>query len=56
MAARKLNLFDLDTHTMFICSLEDADILDNSCPPMTYAFYHNELKGKTPKGAVTYQK
>ena len=51
-----VNSIDLDTHTMFICSLEDADILDTSCPPMTYAFYHNELKGKTPKGAVTYQK
>ncbi len=47
---------DLQTHTMFICSLEDANILDTSVPPMTYNFYHQELKGKTPKGAVTYQK
>jgi ferric-chelate reductase [NAD(P)H] len=50
------NSLDLGTHTMFICSLEKAEILDASCPTMTYAFYHNELKGKTPKGAVTYQK
>ena len=51
-----INTIDLGTHTMFICSLEDADILDASIPPMTYSFYHQELKGKTPKGAVTYQK
>ena len=50
------NSIDLQTHIMFICSLLDADILDNSCPPMTYSFYHHKLKGKTPKGAVTYQK
>ena len=50
------NSIDLDTHTMFICSLIDAEILDETCPPMTYNFYHHELKGKTPKGAVTYQK
>ena len=50
------NSIDLQTHTMFICSLIDAEILDTSCPPMTYNFYHHELKGKTPKGAVTYQK
>lgn len=51
-----INSIDLDTHTMFICSLEDADILDTTVPPMTYSFYHHKLKGKTPKGAVTYQK
>ena len=50
------NSVDLQTHTMFICSLAEAEILDTSCPPMTYNFYHHELKGKTPKGAVTYQK
>ena len=51
-----INSIDLGTHTMFICSLEDAEILDTACPPMTYNFYHTKLKGKTPKGAVTYQK
>jgi len=50
------NSIDLQTHTMFICSLEEAEMLDAVCPPMTYDFYHKELKGKTPKGAVTYQK
>ena len=50
------NKLDLDTHTMFICSLEEAEILETNCPPMTYEFYHQEMKGKTPKGAVTYQK
>lgn len=50
------NSVDLDTHTMFICSLVDAEILDETFPPMTYNFYHHKLKGKTPKGAVTYQK
>ena len=50
------NSIDLETHTMFICSLQEAELLDTTYPPMTYDFYHKELKGKTPKGAVTYQK
>ena len=51
-----INSVDVGTHTMFICSLEEAEILETACPPMTYDFYHQKLKGKTPKGAVTYQK
>ena len=56
LVLRVNNSVDLVTHTMFICYLEEAGMLDTTCPPMTYDFYHKELKGKTPKGAVTYQK
>lgn len=47
---------DLDTHTMFICNVEGAEFLDKETPPMSYDYYHKFLRGKTPKGATTYQK
>lgn len=41
------------THTIFLGEVEDADILDAKTP-MTYAYYHNVIKGKSPKNAPTY--
>lgn len=41
------------THTLFIAEVVDGDIL-NSKVPMTYAYYHNVIKGKSPKSAPTY--
>lgn len=44
---------ETDTHTVFLGKVVDADILrqDN---PMTYAYYHKVIKGKSPKAAPTY--
>ena len=39
---------DLDTHGMFICTVEDAEIL-NDKPSMTYAYYHENVKPKVAK-------
>lgn len=41
------------THTVFLGKVVGADILrqDNA---MTYAYYHNVIKGKSPKNAPTY--
>lgn len=47
---------DLGTHTMFICSVIESDEQDIKMPPMTYSYYHKVLRGKTPKGATTFQK
>ncbi|MCL2479315.1 MAG: flavin reductase [Treponema sp.] len=38
------------THTIFIGEVKEAENL-SSDPPMTYAFYHKVVKGKTPKNA-----
>lgn len=50
------NRFDVeDTHTLFIGRLIDGDILSDS-KPMTYAYYHDKKRGKTPERAPTFVK
>lgn len=46
---------DLGTHTMFIGPISTAEILCDTCKPLTYDYYQNTLKGKTPKGATTFK-
>lgn len=41
------------SHTVFLGKVVDADVL-KSDTPMTYAYYHNVIKGKSPKNAPTY--
>lgn len=41
------------THTVFLGAMVDCDTLKDE-PPMTYAYYHKVVKGKTPKNASTY--
>lgn len=42
-----------ETHTVFLGKVLEADVLKKD-EPMTYAFYHNVIKGKSPKNAPTY--
>lgn len=44
---------ETDSHTVFLGRVVDADILKKD-DPMTYAYYHNVIKGKSPKAAPTY--
>jgi flavin reductase (DIM6/NTAB) family NADH-FMN oxidoreductase RutF/rubredoxin len=44
------------THTLFVARVVDAGILDDAAEPMTYAFYHEVKRGKSPKTAPTYIK
>lgn len=44
---------ETSTHTIFIGELVDGDII-GSTEPMTYAYYHKVVKGKSPKNAPTY--
>lgn len=44
---------DAGTHTLFIGRVLDAGKL-GSGKPMSYDYYHNVVKGKTPKKAATY--
>ena len=48
-----INQVDVNTHTIFIGEVVSCDKL-NSEPPMTYAYYHQVKKGKSPKNAPTY--
>ncbi len=50
-----VNSFDAGTHTIFLADVVDADIMGEG-KPMTYDYYHKEVKGKTPKTASTYIK
>ena len=48
-----INQMDTDTHTVFLGKVTDSDVLKGG-EPMTYAYYHKVVKGKSPKNAPTY--
>lgn len=45
---------ETSTHTVFLGEMVDG-VIFNKEEPMTYAYYHNVLKGKTAKNAPTYR-
>jgi flavin reductase (DIM6/NTAB) family NADH-FMN oxidoreductase RutF/rubredoxin len=47
---------DAVTHTMFIGRVVAAEIVDEALQPMTYAYYHEVKRGRSPKTAPTYIK
>lgn len=47
------DVMETSTHTVFLGEVTDADVLSDETP-MTYAYYHNVKKGKSPKAAPTY--
>jgi ferric-chelate reductase [NAD(P)H] len=49
-----VNRVDCCTHTVFIGRVTEAEILNQDLNPMTYDFYHRELKGKLSKNATHY--
>ncbi len=46
---------DVGTHTLFIGKVVDCGVVSEG-EPMTYAYYHQVKKGKTPEKAATYVK
>ena len=48
-----IDTMETATHTVFLGEVVDADVL-NEEEPMTYAYYHKVVKGKSPKNAPTY--
>lgn len=44
---------ETDTHTIFLGKVVDADELSDG-EPMTYAYYHKVVKGKSAKNAPTF--
>lgn len=53
MSCRVVNVMETATHTVFLASVND-EIMLNDKETMTYKYYHDVLKGKSPKNAPTY--
>jgi len=53
LQCRVIDFIDNFTHTIFIAEVTDAQNLFKE-PPMTYAYYHSVIKGKTPPKASSY--
>ncbi|MBD5403096.1 flavin reductase family protein [bacterium] len=44
---------ETETHTLFLGKIIDCEMLHDEIP-MTYAYFHKERKGKSPKNAPTF--
>ena len=53
LEATVIEQVDVGTHTLFVGDVVSADVL-RSGEPLTYAYYHTHLKGKSPKTAPTF--
>ena len=53
VACNVVQTVDVGTHLTFVGEVVDAGNLSTTAP-MTYAFYHGTLKGKTPPKASSY--
>ena len=53
IVCKVIDKMETSTHTVFLGEVVDADVLKNE-EPMTYAYYHKVVKGKSPKNAPTY--
>lgn len=48
-----IDRMETKTHTVFLGEVVGADVFEER-DAMTYAYYHNVIKGKSPKNAPTY--
>lgn len=55
LACEVVQTLDVGTHMIFVGVVKDAEVLSDATP-MTYAYYHSTLKGKTPPKASSYIK
>ena len=54
ITCKVINTMETETHTPFLGEVTAAGHL-NKDVPMTYAYYHNAIKGTAPKNAPTYK-
>ncbi len=52
-SCKVVSVMETETHTVFLGEVMDADVPKKG-KPMTYAYYHQVVKGKTAKNAPTY--
>jgi flavin reductase (DIM6/NTAB) family NADH-FMN oxidoreductase RutF/rubredoxin len=53
--AEVTKIVDAGTHSIFIANVTNAETLKEDTP-LTYAYYHDVIKGKSPRNAPTYIK
>lgn len=53
VVCKVINTMETSTHTVFLGEVTDCDVMSKE-EPMTYAYYHKVVKGKSPKNAPTY--
>lgn len=53
LVCRVVNRMETDTHTVFLGEIVEGGVFGKK-EPMTYAYYHQVIKGKSPKNAPTY--
>ena len=54
VVCRVISTMETATHTVFLGEVVDGAVYEGSRKPMTYAYYHQVVKGKSPKNAPTY--
>lgn len=54
IVCKVIDQMETATHTVFLGEVIDGDVFNASGQPMTYAYYHQVIKGKSPKNAPTY--
>ncbi len=54
ITCKVIDTMESATHTVFLGEVTGAEILNETDAPMTYAYYHKVIKGKSPKNAPTY--
>ena len=53
VACEVVQTLDVGTHMIFVGEVKDAEVISDA-EPLTYAYYHSTLKGKTPPKASSY--
>jgi ferric-chelate reductase [NAD(P)H] len=51
--AKVFDQIDLGTHTIFVGDVVNSEVIKDG-QPLTYQYYHENLKGKSPPNAPTY--
>lgn len=54
MICKVTDIMETETHTVFLAEVVEASNYSTE-PPMTYKYYHEKLKGSSPKNAPTYE-
>lgn len=54
VVCKLVDKMETSTHTVFLGEVIEGDVFNENRQPMTYAYYHNVIKGISPKNAPTY--
>ncbi len=54
VVCRVIDRMETATHTVFLGEVIEGEVSQAEYQPMTYAYYHQVIKGKSPKNAPTY--